>query len=810
MMRSMYSAVSGLKTHQTKMDVIGNNIANVNTVAFKSSSVTFQDILYQTTSGASGANALTGVGGVNAKQIGLGVSMASTSVSIETAGASETTGNPFDIKLTDKNTTNFFIVNDGSQNLFTRAGSFYVDGVGNLCMTSTGYTVMGWQVDETTNEIRKDTVSALRIMQEKNLTSAPEATTNAVMAGVLDENDADVQSDNGKIMNLNFYDSLGYQYTARFSIKAAGEDGKYKVSLSSILNDNNEDMIANYTAEDIAKLFGSYEEEETTYANLTSVNGEFTVNADGTITDGINTYTLNAAGDAFEYSDGTTTTSYTVADVFGTEAADKIADGYTFAFADGSYKLTKAETTTPVSVVDPATRILDPATGYITVGGVEYKLNDAGTAFEAVDGSGATLSISDIFGADAVPSGATLAFDTSAGNYTVTVPASEETVSPTEDNGVPKFTVNADGTITDGTNTYTLNADGTAFEYTDGTTTTSYSLVDVFGDDAAILSTDDSYSLKLADGQYSIVQKSIIVEPEVDTVYSDASLNENFEFQDDGTIKDTRTGTVYEYVSGTEFRIQGSGETVTADVIFNMTENMQQNLGIGIGQDGLNKDSDYEFSRDETTGEFMVTRKVPSYILEFNTATGVFESIDNDPKSVSLKLGDAIGDGNFNKNGNFENISIDFTQCLNYNNGGKSTIGMDSGDVDGSTGKGRKLGNMIGVSIDTNGKIYGSYDNGNTELLGQIAVAQFSNASGLEKVGDSCYQTTLNSGEFDGIGVEVAADGSSMTTGELEMSNVDLSTEFTQMITTQRGFQANSRVITTSDTLLEELVNLKR
>ena len=135
---------------------------------------------------------------------------------------------------------------------------------------------------------------------------------------------------------------------------------------------------------------------------------------------------------------------------------------------------------------------------------------------------------------------------------------------------------------------------------------------------------------------------------------------------------------------------------------------------------------------------------------------------------------------------------------------------MDSGAVDGTTGKGRKLGNMIGISIDTSGMIFGSYDNGNTELLGQIAVAQFSNASGLEKVGESCYQTTLNSGEFDGIGVDISADGSSMTTGELEMSNVDLSTEFTQMITTQRGFQANSRVITTSDTLLEELINLKR
>ena len=80
----------------------------------------------------------------------------------------------------------------------------------------------------------------------------------------------------------------------------------------------------------------------------------------------------------------------------------------------------------------------------------------------------------------------------------------------------------------------------------------------------------------------------------------------------------------------------------------------------------------------------------------------------------------------------------------------------------------------------------------------------------LKKIGDDCYQSTLNSGEFDGIGVEISADGGSISSGELEMSNVDLSSQFTDMIVTQRGFQANSRVITTSDTLLEELINLKR
>lgn len=551
MMRSMYSAVSGLKTHQTRMDVIGNNIANVNTVAFKSSSVTFSDILYQTTSNASGANATTGTGGVNAKQIGLGTTAAATKVSITSAGASETTGNPFDIRLTDKNSTNFFIVNNGSENVFTRSGSFYVDGSGNLCMSSTGYTVMGWQVDETTGEIRKDTVSALRIMQEKNLTSAPEATTQATIAGVLDENDTDVKNDAGRVMNLNFYDNLGYQYTAKFAIKSTGTDGKYTVELTSVLDSNNKNIIADLDKQQIAQIFGNY--------NANATLGQYGLTKD------------------YEY--------------------DSVSKSYT------------NKTTGEKFPIDNAT--------------------DKSTTF--VGNNGSQVSITEIF----------------------------------------------------------------------------------------------------------------------------------------------------------------SGITTTiANNIKNATNN-------------------YKVAFDAQTGHATLTGEQTSYDLEFDTSSGKFKSIGGENPSVMLNMG-ALSSGLINNNGNFQNITVDFSQCLNYENGGKSTIGADAGATDGKTGKGRKLGAMTGIFIDTSGRIYGTYDNGNTELLGQIAVAQFSNASGLEKVGESCYRTTLNSGEFDGIGVEISADGSSMTTGELEMSNVDLSSEFTSMITTQRGFQANSRVITTSDTLLEELVNLKR
>ena len=89
-------------------------------------------------------------------------------------------------------------------------------------------------------------------------------------------------------------------------------------------------------------------------------------------------------------------------------------------------------------------------------------------------------------------------------------------------------------------------------------------------------------------------------------------------------------------------------------------------------------------------------------------------------------------------------------------------------------------------------------------------MANFANAAGLSKQGNNLYSTTMNSGDFDGIGDDITEGDGKMESGVLEMSNVDLSSEFTEMITTQRGFQANSRIITVSDTLLEELVNLKR
>ncbi|MFJ7929449.1 flagellar hook protein FlgE [Peribacillus sp. NPDC096622] len=121
---------------------------------------------------------------------------------------------------------------------------------------------------------------------------------------------------------------------------------------------------------------------------------------------------------------------------------------------------------------------------------------------------------------------------------------------------------------------------------------------------------------------------------------------------------------------------------------------------------------------------------------------------------------------------------------------------------------GNKEGKLESFNIGSSGEINGVYSNGLITTLGQLAVAKFSNASGLTKTGGNTFQESINSGTAN---INIAGEGRGViASGSLEMSNVDLSEEFTEMIVAQRGFQSNSRIITTSDEILQELVNLKR
>lgn len=596
MMRSLYSGVAGLKTHQTRMDVIGNNIANVNTTAFKSSSVNFEDVMYQNLSNASGATQTTG--GVNAKQIGLGVTTGATKISITNGGSAQSTGDALDIRLADGKATNFLIVNNGSKNLFTRSGSLYLDSAGNLAMTTTGFQVMGWQTT-TDNQgnitIQKDRVSALHINSPENQTSNPEATTQAHLTGVADKTDTNMTSEAGKTFTLNLYDNLGYSYTARFSMKVYDEaEGTFTVKLTNIYDDNNTDVLDQWeklsTDNTLDKIFGDPDSKSRT---------EYSLGSEYSLTNGYLCYT---SGGKTYYS------------------------------------------TLPVSAM----------TNITSTSNVEFQ----------------------------------------------------------------QGTMAADGTITP----------------TAGTTNVNKTISDIYG-------------------------------------YSGSSSSS--------------TGAI----------TPGATTTTTLSI-------------------------------DSATGKLITESNDTNVLVKYNTADGTFSYvIDNDDtagsmateggKSALLKLSAMRNQGGAGTDLPFldglRDITMDFSATKDLEHSGNATVAADGGTIaNNATGRGKALGNLTGLSIAENGMIYGSYSNGNTTLLGQIAVAQFANASGLESVGNNCYDTTLNSGDFDGIGTDITSDGGKMKTGQLEMSNVDLAQEFTDMITTQRGFQANSRIITVSDTLLEELTNLKR
>jgi flagellar hook protein FlgE len=122
---------------------------------------------------------------------------------------------------------------------------------------------------------------------------------------------------------------------------------------------------------------------------------------------------------------------------------------------------------------------------------------------------------------------------------------------------------------------------------------------------------------------------------------------------------------------------------------------------------------------------------------------------------------------------------------------------------------GRATGEMIGITITREGDINAKFSNDDSTLIAKLAMAQFANNEGLVEIGEGLYKSNFSSGEAVIYGLNDDAT-SSIISGALEMSNVDLAREFTDMITTQRGYQANARVITTSDQLLQELMNLKR
>jgi|GEM_PF-17724 len=1025
MMRSLYSGVAGLRTHQTKMDVLGNNIANVNTTSYKSQSITFSDLMYQTTQTASGASETKG--GVNARQIGLGAKSGAISTAIESQGATQTTNNPFDIMITG---SSFFIVNNGKENLYTRDGSFYVDGAGNLAMQSNGYFVQGWAAkeDKKTGEIQVDKngdITSLQIMSADNATYSPASTTQGLFSGNIDDHDTNVTSDDGKTITLEFYDNKGYLYTGKFTLKDTGYDHMFSLELKDIIDSNGQSINTDVVAPDgtkskkldhvtvgskkssepkgfadgysvevvdgVAKCYQNAGKEAFTNVPVTGdlINLATTASGAGknvlyevygkddsviTGTGGYGseaTYEITTAGLKITYdvndvkkADGANNSNYQpnfvnneayfinstdhtaykvpgasgdaeilsenlLKDVFGISATDAEkyitgSDGNTYSFeylnkkiniykdlslTSGNYDSLTAdqknlfpdmesaittwlaadpshdtanlkytfddsaramkiietvEVSTPASTSASTSDIGDHSTADFTT--LEEQLGHTDVTYTALvniisdDSASDALKLAAQYYINKIdaainaettetvdPATITFSGESLTGTKGITIDFSVESTSEQEwtssysqsaDNGGRNKAVTGGYDVPENAPTYvyynkTANVTGNYYDksyYLDETETTldkvSEDMLRVLFEgntevidflDNGVVKPKKEYNLTFSsNGAIEISHEDNDILP----VATDESSNPLYTTSiADGKVKYTTATNILKYtldsLTGDISDISEMANGKNAGLL-NMIYGLNDEYADAFGSNGT-------FSIDETTGKITLTTDDKTVQLLFNSANGSLVSANGDMTTGAENNGlvdivfdqsidglEAFGYQKQNNDGDdvvLGRLTLDFSTVTNYNTSGSSTVKAVKGDKK-SLNTGRAVGEMNGVNISTDGRIYATYSNGQTKLLGQIASAQFANASGLSKEGDNLYSSTLNSGEA--TVQDITTDGGYMNTGVLEMSNVDLSREFTEMITTQRGFQANSRIITVSDTLLEELTNLKR
>lgn len=673
MMRSLFSGVSGLRTHQTRMDVIGNNIANVNTTAFKSKQMNFSDMLYQTTQAATGANSANGTGGTNPRQIGLGVKGAAINTTITQEGANQSTGNPFDLKITGEA---FFVVSDGTNTFYTRDGSFDVDDAGNLCMASTGYIVQGWGVDQN-GDIVQGSVGGINVTAMDTFKAA--ATTEARISGIIDANDSEFENrtKGGKSVTVDLFDAAGYAYNMKFGILPTLNTER---STRDITNRENEYTLGDIYKVDISELTFKYDNGNKILSSAESPE-----------------LMEDLKKAVWEYvSGGANPYNITGTHVLGENDSEVTIDLQAF-IANSDY----ADKTLTNSALKDITNLTVEFSGDFgfTSTKPEYPLSDTVKA-----------NVSKI-PQEAVDCLYTTATATNAAWTTCNL--------------------SVDGPlITSVQQTYVDDNDKTQTDYT-------------FKDNNG-----DAISGIPAEQYDNIVKLLRLGIPRAD------GITNTYVTQEDKEINTVQKGS-YDIT------------------LLAITDSDGKEISIDALKNGGT--TSWNIQYDEGTGEFR-------YVGQEG----------NDSFTVNLST---LGS-------NFDNVDVDLSGTVDGNNEGKCSV----------TGKkldGRRIGTRSGVTVGTDGIVTALYSNGMSRKLGQICVSTFPNAMGLENAGDNLYQVTASSGDPALVDIKASGTGS-ITSGILEMSNVDLSQEFTNMITTQRGFQANSRIITTSDTLLEELINLKR
>ncbi|MBB16195.1 hypothetical protein CMK22_13040 [Candidatus Poribacteria bacterium] len=688
MLKSILNGLAGVRGHQTQMDVVGSNIANINTIGYKTMQATFQETLSQMVGSAQGPTEKRG--GSNPLQIGLGSSIGGIK-STFSQGALQDTGNVTDMAILGNS---FFIVNDGNRDFFTRNGSFGFDGEGTL-VNNQGYAVQGKQATPEGVIAEDAVVGKLSLAADTRV--EPNATTQVTITGNLDA-----------------------------ETTMQGTLTRTKSFLATATQD-----------EDISGLFANGAAE--TFLNL--ISGLDTI----TVGDQVSTRT-------FTYGVDFTT----LADLAGAVDAEFNAR-FTTVFND------------------PA----DGGNGQITITSVAPEVRMV------------------------VRSDTNSALDAAFANV-------HESVLITAGFGAGQ-SVNSD-----------------EFAHRAGRTDPLINLRNAQGDALGLIAGDDLTLLSAAIGGTRNPATSLFADIDDTSTFEQFRINlanalygaapqpeEKVEIEDDGRIRiegglgvaravtDLKIGAGADPNTDTRASFGSSftffEEQAASDVTHTMTTTTYDNIGQA-------HTLQVEFTRTRESGKWNWRAFLTGNETVRSGSTGIIQ-FNRDGSLNSLQYDAGATAFSFDPGNESELVSVGLLVGSEGLFDGVTFFASPSTaavvDQDGSA-----LGVMESVSIDEAGMIFANFDNGIRKVKAQISVAQFNNPTGLIKAQDSLFINSVNSGN------PIVADAekvlSKVVSKKLERSNVDIAEQFTQMITAQRGLQANSRVITTSDDVLTELINLKR
>ncbi|TWH47381.1 flagellar hook-basal body complex protein [Sporomusa sp. KB1] len=723
LMVSMSTAVSGLKSEQTALDVIANNIANVNTTGYKSQTVTFSDILSQTISAATSGTATTG--STNATQVGLGVSVASTDTDM-TVGSSSSTSNWTDVALTG---SGYFIVQTGANEYaYTRNGSMSVDDDGNL--TIDGYIVCGWEeytLDEDGNIVytTSSEPEAINLYSDSyagnKYTLTPEVTTSSTISGNLDS-DNDVADTATGLTAIGDTTDLDFDATTEITVyDSQGNDYDVTVSLKKCAVEG-----------DITTWYYELSADDTT---ISPSSGYIAFDADGNLVTSATTLsaavqdTAGYASSNISVGTAVATGTYSVA-VTGTSGAYTVTltypDGTTSSVSSTTGAATFGSGTSAITIKAPTT-ISTGTSSFTVTGGTTTAATASSTSNTAGYATSNITTSSDVAAASYIIT--TTSAASGGSGYDITVYASDGT------------TVLGSATdSTDGSGTITLSTGGTITL----TAPTSFSI----GSTTITTTSTTTRTAAVADAGYA---------------YSNVAIGT-------GSAEGDYTITAAQNSDGSTWDItltypDGTTKTVTGS------------------SDG---------SATFTTTAGTITLSAPDSIQAGTTTFTVDSTSYTFADSTTITVTTPASAGT-------EDITfdLDFSDVQTSN----ATDSL-ADDTDGYS-----AGTAQSYSISSDGTIYCTYDNGETISIGQIALAMFTNAEGLTKAGDNLYTESLSSGDLSYV---VAGEGGTgtMTSYALELSNVDLAEQFSAMLVSQRSYQANSKIISASDEMVQSLINM--